>query len=180
MKVNLNCIGSSRSARDTRDPILRKEKEKRKKRREERGPTLESGLYDSIRNSLHFKALLSAWVEAYTHCFLFKYVLFPYLSSYTLKNYLLVLNIYLHACVFIFLHSFKFPVYIPPPPLLLSVFLTPCLLKMFILASHMPWCWHLCPCQAIELAAADKLWHIQYPAPQWLPPPGQALGLRTE
>lgn len=34
LKVNLNCIGSSRSVRDTRDPILRKEKEKKK---EEKG-----------------------------------------------------------------------------------------------------------------------------------------------
>lgn len=135
------------------------------------------GYICSRRSNLHFKAQLPyicICENLHTHSFLFKFVLFPYLSSYPFlkKYYLLVLNIYLNACVFIFLHSFKFPVYIPPPPLLLSVFLTPCLLKMFILASCMPWCWHLCPCQAIELAAADKLWYIRYPVPQWLPPPG--------
>lgn len=105
LKVNLNCIGSSGSARDTRDPILRKEKGKKKERREERGPTLESGLYDSIGNSLRFKALLSAWVEAYTHCFLFKYVLFPYLSSYTLKKLLTCLK-YLSPCMCVYILTF--------------------------------------------------------------------------
>lgn len=85
----------------------------------------------------------------------------------------------MHVCLYSYiLLDFLCP--FPHPLCFYLFFLTPCLLKMFILASCMPWCWHLCPCQAIELAAADKPWHIRYPVPQWLPSPGQAPGSRTE
>lgn len=51
LKVNLNYIGSSRSARDTRGPVLRKEKEKKKEEKEGKRAHTRSGLYDSIWNS---------------------------------------------------------------------------------------------------------------------------------
>lgn len=55
-----------RSARDTRDPVLRREKGKEKKEGGE--PTLGLVYICSKRNNLHFKAqLLSACVEARTH-----------------------------------------------------------------------------------------------------------------